>query len=85
MVDADALIKAMGVHTYMQTEWTPTTAWGVPIVDAEPVVRCKDCKHHDPEDRKCDCGALERAGCVFPVADDYFCSWGERREDGKID
>lgn len=45
------------------------------------VVRCKDCKHRDPEDHKCDSGALERAGCVFPVADDYFCSWGERRED----
>ena len=37
LIDADALAKAIGVHTYMQTEWTPTTAWGVPIVDAEPV------------------------------------------------
>lgn len=45
------------------------------------VVRCKDCKHRDPEDHKCDSGALERAGCIFPVQDEYFCSWGERRED----
>lgn len=52
-----------------------------PRVDAVPVVRCRDCKHRDPEDHKCDCGALERAGCVFPVADDYFCSCGERREN----
>lgn len=52
-----------------------------PRVDAVPVVRCKDCKHRDPEDHKCDCGALERAGCMFPVADDYFCSCGERREN----
>lgn len=37
MIDAEALAKAMGVYTYMQTEWTPATAWGVPIVDAEPV------------------------------------------------
>lgn len=51
----------------------------VSTVDATEVVRCKDCKHRDPEDHKCDCGALERAGCVFPVADDYFCSWGEER------
>lgn len=50
-------------------------------IDAVPVVRCKDCKHRDPEDRKCDSGALERAGCVFPVEDDYFCAWGERREE----
>lgn len=37
MIDANALMKAMRVHTYMQTEWTPATAWGVPIVDAEPI------------------------------------------------
>ncbi len=52
-----------------------------PLLDAVEVVRCKDCKHRDPEDHKCDSGALERAVCVFPVADDYFCAWGERRED----
>ena len=59
MVDADALAKAMGVHTYMQTEWTPTTAWGVPIVDAESVKhghwteidrglmwKCSECEHY---------------------------------------
>lgn len=44
------------------------------------VVRCKDCKHRDPEDHKCDSGALERVGCIFSVADDYFCAWGERRD-----
>ena len=49
--------------------------------DLVEVVRCKDCKHRDPEDHKCDSGALERAGCMFPVGDDYFCAWGERRED----
>ena len=52
-----------------------------PTVDAVEVIRCKDCKHRDPEDHKCDSGALERVGCMFPVADDYFCSYGERRED----
>lgn len=35
MIDANALMKAMRVHTYMRTEWTPATAWGVPIVEAE--------------------------------------------------
>ena len=45
------------------------------------LIRCKDCIHRDPEDRKCDCGGLERAGCIFPVDDDYFCSYGERREE----
>lgn len=48
------------------------------LVDAIPVVRCKDCRHRDPEDRKCDSGEMERQGCVFPVDDDYFCAYGER-------
>lgn len=52
-----------------------------PTVDAVPVVRCKDCIHRDPEDFKCDCGSLERQGCIFPVADDYYCSYGERKID----
>jgi len=43
------------------------------------IVRCKDCKHRDPEDGKCDSGGLERAGCSFPVDDNYFCADGERR------
>lgn len=55
MIDADALIEAMGVRTYMKTEWTPTTAWGVPIIETEPRqygkwlwvdgVRCSICNY----------------------------------------
>ena len=44
------------------------------------LVRCKECRHRDPEDRKCDCGWMERQGCPFPVDDDYFCAYGELRE-----
>lgn len=80
MVDVEALTKAMGVHTYMQTEWTPATAWGVPIVDAEPVVRCKDCRF---------CGYDEMFDEMWcngkRVSADWFCADGKRREDGKID
>ena len=46
--------------------------------DVVPVVRCKDCRHRDPEDHKCDSGEMERQGCPFPVHDDYFCAYGER-------
>ena len=52
-----------------------------PAADVRPVVLCRDCRHRDPEDHKCDCGQLERAGCVFPVDDDYFCAYGEKREE----
>lgn len=53
----------------------------IPAADVRLVVRCRDCKHRDPEDHKRDCGQLERAGCVFPVDDDYFCAYGEKREE----
>lgn len=46
--------------------------------DTVLVVRCKDCRHRDPEDHKCDSGENERNGCPFPVADGYFCAYGER-------
>ena len=49
--------------------------------DVRPVVYCKDCRHRDPEDGKCDAGAVERAGCVFPAGDNYFCAYGEKREE----
>ena len=57
-----------------------TEAIELPAADVAPVVRCKDCKHRDPEDHKCDSGQLERAGCIFPVDDDYFCAYGARME-----
>ena len=40
--------------------------------------KCKSCRHRDPEDKKCDCGGLERQGCPFPVSDDYYCKYYEK-------
>ena len=42
------------------------------------VVRCKDCKHRDPEDHKCDCG--HDIQWQLPRQDDWFCADGERKE-----
>lgn len=39
---------------------------------------CRTCIHRDPEDKRCDCGGLERQGCLFPVSDDYFCKFYEK-------
>ena len=60
-----------------------------PTIDAVPVVRCKDCKHYRTETamtfvrngahiRCCDCDNVSRL-----MRDDDFCSYGERRGDGK--
>lgn len=52
----------------------------VPAVDAAPVVRCRDCKHRDPEDKKCDYGGMAVQGLFFPRPDDWYCADGERRD-----
>ena len=57
-------------------DYLKATVWLSSIPSA--VVRCKDCRHRDPEDHKCDSGETERQGCPFKVADDYFCAYGER-------
>lgn len=43
-----------------------------------PQDECRTCIHRDPEDKRCDCGGLERQGCLFPVSDDYFCKFYEK-------
>jgi hypothetical protein len=42
------------------------------------IVRCKDCKHRDPEDKKCDCG--HDILWQLPRRDDWYCADAERRE-----
>lgn len=44
---------------------------------AEDIVRCKDCIHRDPEDKRCDCSFQARGG-IFPMDDNDFCSYGEK-------
>ena len=48
------------------------------IIDAVPVVRCKDCNHCDPENHHCD----HYMGTVAPLRrkPDDFCSYGERKD-----
>lgn len=49
-----------------------------PNIDAVPVVRCRDCKMHYPEDAKhCEHCALTGVS----VDGDAFCSYGERKDN----
>ena len=41
------------------------------------LIRCKDCKHRDPEDHKCDCG--HDIIWQMPRPDDWYCADGERK------
>ena len=48
----------------------------------EPVVHCKECKHRDPEDKRCDCGCWHNP---FTTNDNDFCNYGERKKNGNED
>ena len=49
-----------------------------PAIDAVTVVRCRECKHCDPENHHCD----HHMGTAAPLRrqPDDFCSYGERKE-----
>ena len=55
--------------------------WLRQLPPAQPeIIRCKDCKHRDPEDKKCDCG--HDIEWQLPRDDYWYCADGERKEDG---
>ena len=58
-----------------------------PTVDAVEVVRCKDCKNYvkmSEQDKEFRCNVF--CGCYdrpYPTGPNDFCSYGERRTDGR--
>lgn len=49
-----------------------------PTVDAVEVIRCRECKHCDPENHHCD-HPMSTSAPLSRKPDD-FCSYGERKE-----
>lgn len=77
LIDANALIKeanADGAYGYVDAKQIADA----PTVDAVEVVRCRECKHCDPENHHCD----HYMGTVAPLSrkPDDFCSYGERKD-----
>lgn len=52
-----------------------------PASDVAPVVRCRECKHCDPENYHCD-HPMSTAAPLSRKPDD-FCSYGERKEGAR--
>ena len=53
---------------------------------APEIITCGECKHRDPEDKKCDCG--HDIIWQLPRGDDWYCAdaeRAERRTDGRTD
>lgn len=66
------------INTTIKEAFTRGFELGLKKAPAPQQGECKSCRHRDPEDKKCDCGAKERQGCPFPVSDDYFCKFYEK-------
>lgn len=47
-------------------------------IEEHELVMCRNCKHRDPEDRKCDSGHAIQ--WQLPRPDNWFCADGERQE-----
>lgn len=82
LIDAEALIKYMcdhcGASCNLEDECCShiDTVGNQSTVDAVPVIRCKDCKW-----RLNDGYCLIPKGCRQIVADEHYCSRGERWDD----
>ena len=79
-IDADLLKKEIFAHWYTYEEIDETID-RQPTADVVEVVRCKDCKFQKIESgwnckRYKFCGNFD-----YPMGDDDFCSWGERKNN----
>ena len=93
LIDADALMNTIIKKSYTVTDYWNTRDSGMflfgieqaineqPIIDAVPVIRCKDCKHWDG--RYCH-NQWWGDGHVYytpPIkTEDGYCDWAERKE-----
>lgn len=84
LIDADRaleIVRDQGIahpNAYHLTNYATLILREAPTIDAVPVVRCRECKHCDPENHHCD----HPMGTAAPLRrkPDDFCSYGERQE-----
>lgn len=77
MIDADKLNLLLGISD--RDIYAKYMLDRMPTIDAVSVVRCRECKHCDPENHHCD----HHMGTAAPLRrkPDDFCSYGERKDD----
>lgn len=86
LIDADAYSKK--VCTYNETgcgscKFQTKCPVDEPVIDAEPVIRCKDCEYAkliDKEDGWYECRHDKRV-----MHSDGYCSWAERMDTDETD
>lgn len=77
-IDKILSLKTSGAFTQAFKNAVLQTLEQEPAADVVEVVRCKDCKYCDPDNRHFDHYMVT----VFPVSREYndFCSYGERKD-----
>ena len=88
LIDADKLSARLSRNA--TPYFTVSDIENAPTIDAVPVVRCCECKHHrdkNEQERKylvediLICTSLDATeDCWNAVWPDHFCSYGERKE-----
>ena len=77
------LCETNGIHD-SQELYKQYAAWLRELQErrkAPEIITCGECKHRDPEDKKCDCG--HDIIWQLPRGDDWYCADAERRTDGE--
>lgn len=83
-IDADVLKERMLKYGFRSADQTITEFVEdiLPIADVVEVVRCKDCKHAEIQDyAPPSCRYCCKYSALYH-AKNFYCSMGERREDG---
>ena len=84
LIDADRameIVRDQGIahpNAYHLTNYATLILREAPTVNAVEVVRCRECKHCDPENHHCD-HPMSTAAPLSRKPDD-FCSYGKRKE-----
>lgn len=85
LIDTDALIRTLDQRDKKNSAYNliMSVIIGIierqPTLDAEEVVRCKNCKHYEIHKPKF-LENCERNGYLIPMKPDDFCSYGERKD-----
>ena len=91
LIDADALYNGAMKNEYFQFKESDKTGRDAfayscamerlveaPVVDAVPVIRCKDCRYYNTNYCGDGFGWCERNGIGHGTSDDWFCADGEK-------
>ena len=82
LVNVDELIERVYREQLDNRELIAQMIKSISTIDAEPVIRCKDCKYaymtYDGECKYCD--VWEAEGEMY-LDGDFYCAFGKRKED----